>query len=459
VTFTPPSISGYNATPPSDDGAATTANRVNWSTIKTKLTDPIKAYVDSLITATTAGFTGLFMRDTETKSATWTAGTTDDGKFYNVDSTATVNLPPAASAGEGWHIIVFNNGASATITVDPDGSELINGQSTLTITRQYDAMIIVCNGTAFYGVKILGTYKLGTEQTVASATTTDIGSATTNNIIISGTTTITALGSSALTTDPIYNIRFSGALTLTHNATSLIIPGGVDITTAAGDSCRALYLGSGNWRILSFSKAARSPVKVPTRQYLTSGTAATYTTPTGCQAILVKMWGAGGGGGATTTNAGTQGGTTIFNSINAVGGAGGEQGGGATGDGGYATTPGTGSASLRIIGSAGESGQFSNSVAGGNGGATSLGGSGVGRNATAGSNAQANSGSGGGGACASGSNYAGGGGQAGEYAEIYIASPSATYTYTIGAVGAGGAAGTNAGGDGGTGLIIVEEFY
>ena len=37
--------------------------------------------------------------------------------------------------------------------------------------------------------------------------------------------------------------------------------------------------------------------------------------------------------------------------------------------------------------------------------------------------------------------------------------PSATYTYTVGAKGTGGAAGTVAGGDGAAGIIIVEEFY
>jgi hypothetical protein len=42
-----------------------------------------------------------------------------------------------------------------------------------------------------------------------------------------------------------------------------------------------------------------------------------------------------------------------------------------------------------------------------------------------------------------------GGGGAGEYGEIIITSPSATYTHTVGAGGNGGAAGTNAGGVGG----------
>jgi hypothetical protein len=99
----------------------------------------------------------------------------------------------------------------------------------------------------------------GTEQTIASATTTDLGTKSTNNILISGTTTITGFGSSASTTQPIYFIRFSGALTLTHNATSLILPGSANITTANGDTAIAEYLGTSNWKVLSYTSISAAP--------------------------------------------------------------------------------------------------------------------------------------------------------------------------------------------------------
>lgn len=52
------------------------------------------------------------------------------------------------------------------------------------------------------------------------------------------------------------------------------------------------------------------------------------------------------------------------------------------------------------------------------------------------------------------------GGGAG-YVEATINNPAATYSYSVGAGGAGGNAGTNggAGEQGGSGVIIVEEFY
>lgn len=88
---------------------------------------------------------------------------------------------------------------------------------------------------------------------IASATTTDIGAATGNYVVITGTVTITGLGTIKAGTHRW--VRFAGALTLTHNATSLILPGGADITTAAGDMMLAISEGSGNWRVPFYQRA------------------------------------------------------------------------------------------------------------------------------------------------------------------------------------------------------------
>lgn len=87
------------------------------------------------------------------------------------------------------------------------------------------------------------------EETVASATTCDIGAVQAAKILISGTTTITGLGSSV---NKFRLVRFSGILTLTHNATSLILPGAANITTAAGDTAIFTSDASGNWRCYAY---------------------------------------------------------------------------------------------------------------------------------------------------------------------------------------------------------------
>lgn len=91
----------------------------------------------------------------------------------------------------------------------------------------------------------------GGTGSVASAGTTDLCASPQAFQTVSGTTTITSFGSNC-----VQGIRktlvFSGVLTLTHNSTSLIIPGGLSKTTANGDVAEAVYLGSGNWRVVSY---------------------------------------------------------------------------------------------------------------------------------------------------------------------------------------------------------------
>lgn len=95
-------------------------------------------------------------------------------------------------------------------------------------------------------------------SSIASASTTDLSTIDARNITVTGTTTITALGTLSAGMSKL--LIFSGALTLTHNATSLILPTGANITTAAGDVAEFLSLGSGNWRCVRYHKASGQPV-------------------------------------------------------------------------------------------------------------------------------------------------------------------------------------------------------
>ena len=106
---------------------------------------------------------------------------------------------------------------------------------------------------------ILGMFGRWTSSdTIASAGTTDIGAQAEAYLRVSGTTTITSFGTVRAGT--IRFLQFSGILTLTYNATSLILPGAASITTAAGDTAAFVSEGSGNWRCLQYFKASGEPV-------------------------------------------------------------------------------------------------------------------------------------------------------------------------------------------------------
>mgnify|MGYP001615881583 CR=1 FL=1 len=104
---------------------------------------------------------------------------------------------------------------------------------------------------------------------IASAATCDLGAIAGLFHTITGTTGITSFGTVSAGIWKI--LTFSGALTITHNATSLICPGAEDITTVAGYSFLLESLGSGNWKVHSGSK-------VPLAILATTATTATNTT-------------------------------------------------------------------------------------------------------------------------------------------------------------------------------------
>ena len=91
---------------------------------------------------------------------------------------------------------------------------------------------------------------------VASASALALGTDG-NSFDITGTTTITSINTVAIGT--LVVLQFDGALTLTHHATDLILPGAANITTAAGDIAIMYEYATGDWRCVSYQVAATAP--------------------------------------------------------------------------------------------------------------------------------------------------------------------------------------------------------
>lgn len=125
---------------------------------------------------------------------------------------------------------------------------------------------------------------------IASATNIDIGAATGNYILVTGTTTIQSLGTIQAGTQR--TVTFTGALTLTYNGTSLILPTSGNITTAAGDSADFISLGSGNWRCTNYQTSAAVPLAAVQSDQETATSVARFVSP-GTQQYhpsTVKAW-------------------------------------------------------------------------------------------------------------------------------------------------------------------------
>lgn len=148
------------------------------------------------------------------------------------------------------------SGAIVTVTYDGTNFQLLSATgmrgtaSTWTAAQAWTAAAQFGATTTM----VAAAFNNAVRVDVASATTTDIGAAASNYVRVTGTTTITGLGTIASGVER--EVLFAGILTLTHNATSLILPSGANITTAAGDTARFISEGSGNWRCVDYERAS-----------------------------------------------------------------------------------------------------------------------------------------------------------------------------------------------------------
>lgn len=199
-----------------------------------------------------SGGTNVYVGGTSTGSA-------------NAQAIATV--PSTYTLTTGYRVIFvagFTNTGAATFNANVTGAKNVTrrtptGLVSLTGGEVVSGQLIdaIYDGTQYQLLAVPTEFGgFGPLTNLASATTTDLGTIASHNTNITGVTTITSFGSSAATVYPMYRLNFAGVLLLTHNATSLILPNaGSNITTAANDTAVAIYLGAGNWQVVSYQRA------------------------------------------------------------------------------------------------------------------------------------------------------------------------------------------------------------
>lgn len=212
---------------------------------------------------------------------TWTvtgiggSGSLDALRYMGaIDCSANPNYP-AADAGHVYIVSVAGKigGASGTVVTAGDmcickvdssaaGDEATVGANWDIVQANIDLTNIAITGGTIDGTAIGGTTPAAGSFTqvqwdkgadVASASALTLG-ADGNYFDITGTTAITSIGTVAV--GFVALLHFDGALTFTHNAIDLILPGGVDITTAAGDEAIVVEYDTGKWRCVNYQRAS-----------------------------------------------------------------------------------------------------------------------------------------------------------------------------------------------------------
>jgi hypothetical protein len=166
-----------------------------------------------------------------------------------------------ASVGTSWakleHNGVYGAGATASST-----TQVLTGTDIATVATP-DA--------------IAALWEQGSD--VASAGTVSLGEGGYFNI--TGTTTITDIDFATDKAGRAAWIKFAGALTLTHNASTLILPTGANITTMAGDTACFVSEGSDVVRCVAYQRASGAALagssSGPSIQSVTSSATVTPT--------------------------------------------------------------------------------------------------------------------------------------------------------------------------------------
>jgi hypothetical protein len=155
----------------------------------------------------------------------------------------------ASATTADWIALLADISAALTQSVSKDGQTTITGNLNM---GGFALTNLPAGGAVGESLRWEQLFSQGVETDLASAATTDIGLQNTNFLRVTGTTTITSFGTN-------YNgprfIRFAGALTLTNSAT-LILPGGKNITTAAGDTLIAIPKATAGtadgWQVVAY---------------------------------------------------------------------------------------------------------------------------------------------------------------------------------------------------------------
>jgi len=120
--YTSASISGYNTSPPDDDGSKSSDNRVSWAKHKTKLGDPIKTLAEADVSNTSAAFAKTI--------------NTDDGVKNLLDG----------SLAFGADELTIATGAvtvdRSAHTIDTESDAATDDLSTITASSVYDGTIL-----------------------------------------------------------------------------------------------------------------------------------------------------------------------------------------------------------------------------------------------------------------------------------------------------------------------------
>lgn len=123
--YTTQTQSGYNASPPPDDGSTGSNNLITWANTKTKIGDPLLTLAQNINSA----LVNALDFGSRTTAINDTATVADHMKTIEVTAAVTETLPTASVVGAGYIVNIKNTTTNSTVTVNlQTGTDTIDGQ-------------------------------------------------------------------------------------------------------------------------------------------------------------------------------------------------------------------------------------------------------------------------------------------------------------------------------------------
>lgn len=152
--YTTQTVSGYNSSPPADDGSTSESNKTKWATVKTKLSDPVKTTLEAVNSALVTALD----QSARSVSASDSTVAGDHNRTIQIASTITasitISLGDAATMAAGYTVTVANQSNVACVVDRVTASNTINGTtSSISIAPFESITFIVNSATTGYAVK------------------------------------------------------------------------------------------------------------------------------------------------------------------------------------------------------------------------------------------------------------------------------------------------------------------
>lgn len=230
-----------------------TASNTDIDGIGIQGSNAVRNFDDAFRTLMAQGASNIVSRFTS-RAVGYTAVKADHNQVSLFTASATLGLTAAATLTNGWEYIVIASGGD--VTIDPNGSELINGLTTITVLNGQRATIR-CNGTAFYA-SVTGEATIGTaiQGKLYGLTLSNNGSDATNDIDI-------AVGSAASDGSTPYLMTLASGLTKRLDAAWAVgtNAGGLDTGAIANTTYHVWLIQRSDTGVVDalFSTSATSP--------------------------------------------------------------------------------------------------------------------------------------------------------------------------------------------------------